>query len=217
MRSVRAFFQRLIGAFVGSRADREFDEEIASHVRLHTDENVRRGLSPAEARRQALVALGGAEQAIEAQRERRGLPLLERLGQDTRGAWRSLRKNPGFGALAIVTLALGIGANTAIFSLVSALVLRPLPYDQPDRLVQVWHTPPQEQFPGVRTFAVSPANFLDWRARNHVLERMAAYSGSNLPWSGDGGRPESLTAALVQPDLFQVLRVRPQSGRSFLP
>jgi putative ABC transport system permease protein len=216
MRRVRAFFKRLFGSFGSPRADREFAEEIESHLRMHTEANMARGLTPSEARRRALVDLGGAEQALEAQRERRGLPILERLAQDTRAGWRGLRKHPGFSLLAILTLALGIGANTAIFSLVSALLLRPLPYEQPDRLVQLWHTPPQQQFPGRNRFALSPANFLDYRARSHAFEHAAAYGGADLSFS-EGSRPESLTAALVEPDLFAVLRTRPQAGRTFLP
>jgi predicted permease len=216
VRGARAFLERLFGLFGGRGADREFREEIESHVQLHTDDNLRRGLPPQEARRRALVDLGGAEQALEAQRERRSLPVLERLAQDLRAGWRGVRKHPGFSLLAVLTLALGIGANTAIFSLVSALLLRPLPYDQPDRLVQLWHTPPQQQFPGRHQFALSPANYLDWRSRSHAFEHTAAYGGANLSFT-DGSHPESLTAALVAPDLFSVLGARPQAGRTFLP
>jgi putative ABC transport system permease protein len=217
MRRARAWFGRLRDVFGRARREREFAEEIETHVAMRAEDHRRAGLPEMEARRRALVDLGGVEQVLEERRLGRGVPVLERLAQDARGAVRSVRKNPGFSALAILTLALGIGANTAIFSLVSALLLRPLPFDEPDRLVQVWHTPPQEQFPGLRQFSVSPANFLDWRARSRVFERMAAYSGASVSWSGEGGRPESLTAALVQPDFFPLMRVRPRSGRFFLP
>src|SRR5580693_10724089 len=100
---------------------------------------------------------------------------MTNLGQDVRYGLRVLRKNPGFTAVAVLALALGIGANTAIFSVVNAVLLRPLAFDQPDRLVQVWHTPPQKSFPGITEFAVSPANFLDWRSQNHSFGRMSAY------------------------------------------
>jgi predicted permease len=127
---------------------------------------------------------------------------------------RVLLKNPGFASVAVLTLALGIGANTAIFSLVSALLLRPLPYDRPDRLVSLAHTPPQDQFPGTKTFAVSPANFLDWRASAHAFEAMGAYTGTSVSWT-DGARPQSINAAVVEPDVFRVLHARPALGRAF--
>src|ERR1700739_3552158 len=96
------------------------------------------------------------------------------LGQDLRFGWRTLRKSPGFTAVAVLLLTLGIGANTAIFSVVNAVLLRPLPFDQPERLVALYHTPPQASFPGIPLFAVSPANFYDWRGQAHSFEAMSA-------------------------------------------
>jgi predicted permease len=133
-----------------------------------------------------------------------------------RYAWRVLRKNPGFTLVAVLTLALGIGANTAIFSLVSALLLKPLPYDRPDRIVQVSHTPPQEQFPGTKTFSVSPANFLDWQEQARSFEVMGAYTGTTVGWT-DGARPESVNAAVVEPEVFRALHAGAAMGRTFGP
>lgn len=139
---------------------------------------------------------------------------MTNLLQDLKYAGRTLRKNPGFSAAAIFVLALGIGANTAIFSVVDAVLLRPLPFPRPNRLVRVWHVPPQKSFPGFTTFSVSPANYLDWRSQNHVFESMAISSGRNFTLSG-GGKPESFWAAAVSYDFLSVFQVRPMLGRDF--
>jgi len=135
---------------------------------------------------------------------------------DLRLGLRLLRRNPGFAATAILLLALGIGANTAIFSVVNAVLLRPLPYQDPDRLMQLWHVPPAKSFPGMTTFSVSPANFLDWQRQNTSFEEMAAYSGRILNLGGKD-RPESLFGATVAPGFFSILRVQPALGRTFAP
>src|SRR2546423_1737280 len=136
--------------------------------------------------------------------------------QDLRYAFRVLRKNPGFSLTAILVLALGIGANTAIFSVVNAVLLRPLPYKDPEKLVQIWHVPPPKSFPGLTRFSVSAANYLDWEKQNHVFDQMAIYSwqGFNLTSSD---QPENLSGASVSQDFFSVLRSQPLLGRTFLP
>ena len=143
-----------------------------SHLQLHIDDGLRRGLSAAEARRQAVLKIGGLERTREQHRDRRGLPALETLLRDLRYAVRVLRQRPGYSVAAIVVLALGIGANTAIFSVVHAVLLRPLPFPDADRLTFVWHTPPPDAFPGMTRFTVSPANFLDWQRQARSFERM---------------------------------------------
>ena len=138
------------------------------------------------------------------------------LMQDLKLALRRLRKSPGFFVVAAGIMALGIGANTAIFSVVHAVLLEPLPFADADRLVQVWHVPPQTSFPGMTRFAVSAANFLDWQKQNHVFEKMALYSGARHDMTGTG-KPESVTASPVSADFFSVLGLQPLYGRTFLP
>jgi putative ABC transport system permease protein len=138
------------------------------------------------------------------------------LIQNLRLALRLLKKSPGFALVAILIMALGIGANTAIFSVVHAVLLEPLPFRDADSLVQVWHTPPQKSFPGMTRFAVSAANFLDWQKQNHVFDQMALISGTSFDITG-AGKPESIRASTVSPDFFSVLGVEPLHGRVFLP
>ena len=140
--------------------------------------------------------------------------MTNNLLNDLRYAWRTLRKSPGFTLVAVVVLALGIGANTAIFSVVNAVLLRPLPYPEADRLMRVWHTPPQKAFPGMTRFSVSPANHEDWEKQNHVFESMAIYSYSNFNLTGSG-EPERLHGSAVSPQFFSTVRVQPLLGRVF--
>src|SRR5258705_812702 len=133
---------------------------------------------------------------------------------DLRYGFRALRRSPGFALGAILVLALGIGANTAIFSLVNAALLRPLPYEEPSRLVQLWHIPPAKSFPGLTLFSISPANYLDWQRQSSSFEAMAAYGGRSFTFGGRE-RPEAILGAAVSPEFFSLLRVRPLLGRTF--
>jgi predicted permease len=135
--------------------------------------------------------------------------------QNLKFAFRLLRKSPGFALVAVLIMALGIGANTAIFSVVRAVLLEPLPFRDADRLVQVWHVPPQTSFPGMTAFSVSAANFLDWQKQNHVFEQMALYSGAHFDITG-AGKAEAITASTVSADYFSVLGAEPIHGRVFL-
>src|SRR5688572_11599793 len=137
MTRMRRFFARLATFVRSSRAEQELAREVASHLALLEDEYQRRGMTAPEARLAARRALGGIEQAKEHQRDARSFVWLEDVRQDVRHTLRGLRRTPGFATVAILTLALGIGANTAIFSVINALLLRPLPYDGSDRLVRI--------------------------------------------------------------------------------
>src|SRR5256886_9856612 len=135
---------------------------------------------------------------------------------DLRLGFRALLRSPGFTVGAILVLGLGIGANTAVFSMVNAVLLRPWPYEDPARLVQVWHVPPAKSFPGLTFFAVSAANYLDWQRQSTSFEAMAIYGGRSLTF-GDKEQPEAVLAIAVSPEFFSVLRVRPLLGRTFTP
>jgi putative ABC transport system permease protein len=130
-------------------------------------------------------------------------------------AFRVFRRAPSFAIAVVGVLALGIGANTAIFSIVNAVLLRPLPFDEPERLVRLFHTPPQATFPGMATFSLSPANFLDWQRDSTSFEAMAAYSFRQLTLTGSGS-PEAVRAGVVGEDFFKIVRTQPALGRTFL-
>jgi putative ABC transport system permease protein len=129
-------------------------------------------------------------------------------------AARALRKSPGFTISVLLILTLGIGANTAIFGIVDALLLKPLPFPHAGSIVALYHAPPVASFPGLPKFSVSAANFRDWRKQNTVFESMAALRGGNFRLGG-GARPQSIQAIRTEPDFFRVLRVVPAVGRAF--
>jgi putative ABC transport system permease protein len=198
-----------------SRMESDMDAELRFHMEAYAEDLVRGGVPREEALRRARLEFGGIENAKEECREARGAHFVETLLQDLRYGLRTMRRAPGFTLTAVLTLALGIGANTAIFSVVNAVLLRPLPYDQPDRLMQVWHTPPQKSFPGMPIFTVSPANFLDWRAQNHSYEGMAAYGFGRYTITGSG-HPETIRMVAATNGLLSILHAQPLLGRGFL-
>ena len=203
-----------IGAWLSPRAmDEEFEREMESHLELLTEENVRRGMPPEEAKRAARLRLGGLTQLKETNRELRGLPLLETFVRDTRYAFRMLRKNPGFTAVAVLTLALGIGANTAIFSVVYAVLLKPLPYTNPDQLFTAFQANKQQ---GIAETGCSYPNFEDWRAQNHVFSELAGILAHQLTLT-ERGEPSVVNTSVVTPELFALLDVKPLAGRIFYP
>ncbi len=215
MRTLRAWFVRAIGLVGSARSERELEAELESHLQLHTDDNIRAGMPPAEARRNALMALGGIERTREEYRDRRGIPAVEAILRDLRYGARTLAKNPGFTLAGIVILGLGIGVNSAIFTVVNAVVLKPLPFADSDRIMRVWHTPPPHLFAGRETFPLSPANFIDWEEQNQVFERMAIYRIGRRTLTGLG-EPDSMVTVRASAEFLPILGISPTLGRGFL-
>src|SRR6266436_2780014 len=215
MRQLRAWVLRL-GELLGrTRRERDLAAEMESHLQLHIDENLRAGMSAEEARRQALIKLGGVEQTKEMVRERRGLPMLEILLQDLRFGARMLSKNPGFTVVATLTLALGIAVNATMFSLVSAFLLRRPSARDPEHVVVVTSINPASGFQA-DTSPLSAPNYLAWREASQVFADTAAadeYRTVNLASQGltaAAAQPEALRSAAVSPTYFSVLGVSPQ-------
>jgi len=218
MRSVRAWMARLGGLFGKRRHDSELAAELDSHLQMQIDDNVRAGMMPEEARRQALMHLGGIDQAKETYRDRRGIPWLESLLQDVRFGLRMLRKNPGFTAVAILTLALGIGANAAIFSLTDQVLLSSLPVQQPRQLVEFVSPGPDPGHTwsdGIQGSSFSYPIFVDLRGKlTQAFSGVLATYPATVDVSGFGA-PERVPAELVSGNYFDLLGVTPALGRVF--
>jgi predicted permease len=210
VKTLRSILQRFFALVHANRCDHDIHAELASHLQLHIDDNLRAGMSPEQARRDALLKLGGLEQTKQLLREQQSLPLLESLLQDARYAFRLLRKSPGFTAIAILTLALGIGANTALFSIVNAVLLRPLPYPNAAQLITI-----RESKPNFATGSISFPNFLDWQKDNHTFSSMAAMRRGRSPILTGLGEAEQLNAILLSSGFFEQLGVSPLLGRTF--
>jgi predicted permease len=201
MNTLRGWLLRLGEFFGRERRERELAAEMESHLQLHIDENLHAGMSAEEARRQALIKLGGVEQTKVLIRERRGLPILEVLFQDLRFGLRMLSKNPGFTAIAILTLALGIGANTAIFSLVNGVLLRPLPFARPDRLAGM-------------TVYYPKGPLVVMREQSQTMDVAGYTDGTEFNLTGVDA-PVRLTGTSVSANWFSVLGVHSEMGRTF--
>ena len=212
MRQMRAWLVRIGGLFGRSRRDREFAEELKSHLQLHTEDGIRSGLTPAEARRAAIIKLGGIEPTKERHRDRRSVPLLEALARDLAYSARMVRRNPGFTATVVLTLGLGIGATTAIFTIVNAVLLRPLPYPEPDRLVYIAMSFGE---PGDHIFSYT-MDYPAWKNHSRTLSQIAGYMAFRANFTG-GSEAERITGGFATMSLFPLLGVRPALGRTFLP
>lgn len=209
IRQLRAWLVRLGGTFSRGARDRELAKELESHLRMHIDDNVRAGMTPQEARRQALVKLGGMAQTEEECRRRSRLPVLEDLWQDLRFGARGLFKQPAFTLIAVLTLALGIGANTALFSVINAVLLKALPYHNSHRLVLVSGA---DQSAGPE--AISPAEAQDFAAQLTTLEDFTAMQSQSINLTG-GAQPERVRGAFVTANFFEVFNLLPIAGRTF--
>jgi putative ABC transport system permease protein len=212
MRTIRALCLRVANLLARRRHDRDFADELNAHLQLHIDDNLRAGMTPGEARRAAVIALGGIAQTTESYRDRRGLPLVDALRQDVVYAVRVLRKNPAFTATAVLTLALGIGANSAIFSVVNAVLLRPLPFTDPGRLVLIFSTAKDGNRHDVSTYP----DYADWRNQNRSFSDVAAYANRSMT-IGIGDESVVAQGKRVTTNVFDVLGVQPALGRTFRP
>lgn len=213
MRSFRVFALRFAGLFRRKQSNADFSDELRSHLQMHIDDNVRAGMNPDEARRQALIRLGGVEPTKETYRERRTLPLLETSFLDLQYAARALRRNPGFTAIAVLTLSLGIGANTAIFSIVNALLLHPYDFPNLDRLVRVWENRGIDE--GVDSRFIAQRDAVDF-AGTQVFDSLTTYrcSDYNLSTAED---VQPVLGCRVSINFFHVLGAAPALGRDFYP
>jgi putative ABC transport system permease protein len=204
--SLRSLFRR-------TRAERELDQELAFHLEMETQANLRAGLSPEESRLAALRSFGGVAQVREECRDAWGVRFVDNLKQDLAYGLRGLRHNPGFALVVVLTLALGIGANTAIFSVVQGVLLRPLSYAAPDRLVMLNQAAPKA---GQPTLGFSVPDFMDFRERNRTFAGLSEYHSM---WFILLGRPdpERVQTGVVSDNFFDLLGVKPLLGRTFLP
>ena len=213
MRALKRFFMRLANFATRRRDDERLKEEIEEHIALQTAENLRAGLSPIEARRQAMLKFGAVEAIKEDYRAERGMLSLETLLQDIRFGLRMLRKSPGFTAVAILTLALGIGANSAVFSAIDAILLRPLPFPDAHELMQIsqYHRIEKDSNP-----FVAPVRLEDWNRMNSTFQAITGYYAEDDS-EISGPLPEKVTIAFVAPRFLQVWGIAPALGRGFTP
>jgi putative ABC transport system permease protein len=213
MRPVRGLWRRLFETVIRSSRDDEVGDEIELHIRMLSEDNIRAGMEPDEARRVALLRFGSVESTKEQWRDQRRLPLMESIIRDLHHAWRTLRRNPGFAFVTVFTLALGIGATVAIFTVLEGVLLRSLPYDHPERIVRLWESSPER---GLERFEVLPGSFLDWRERSTAFEALAIYRTTRTLVTARG-TTERLQTAFGSPALFDVFGAFPVLGRGFLP
>ncbi len=212
MRAWRRWLSRVAGAIGGRRHDQDFAAELESHLQLHMDDNLRAGMSPAEARRAARLRLGGTLHTAERQREQRGLPVLETILTDVRYALRSLRRNPTFSCVAIATLALGIGANTAIFSVVDGVLLRPAPFAEVSRLMMVWES---DRTSGTTHEPASSPDVDDFKERVKQFSPLGAFAPAEVGLTHATADPRRLAAVYVTHDFMQMVGMTPLVGRPF--
>jgi putative ABC transport system permease protein len=213
MRLLRAALARIAGVFTGQRADDDLRDELQAHLDMEIAENIRRGMHPDQARRQAMLASGGLTQAVEAVRDQRGLPWIDGVAADIRYALRALRHSPAFTLVVVITLGLGMGANTAIFSVVRGVLLKPLPHRDGDRLLYLRQS---ADGPGQANINFSVPEIRDLRNGAPSLGGIAEYS----PWFGtldDGKEAVRIDVGLVTGNFFDIMGLAPVLGRLTRP
>jgi putative ABC transport system permease protein len=208
---LRLIYSRIYGLLRKNRIEQEMEDEMRFHLLMRTRENINRGMKPDEAEREARRRFGNVGRIKDLARDIKGGGFMETLLQDMRYGARMLLMNPGFTVVAVITLALGIGANTAIFSVVNAVLLRQLPFQDPDRLVYIWYNIRQGRPEGA-----SLPDFADWRGQSRSFESMTAFTGKTFNLTGVG-EAERLDGLAVTADFFPLLSIRPAIGRGFLP
>ncbi|MBZ5499087.1 MAG: ABC transporter permease [Acidobacteriia bacterium] len=224
--SIRAFLWRIVHFNRRTKSEATLDGELEFHLQMEIEQNFRQGMNHEEARRQALIALGGLEQTMEECRDVLAVRLLRDLVQDLSYGLRQLRHAPGFAAVAVITLALGIGANTAIFTAVNAVLLRPLPFGNADRMITIWEKNLSAEGAKFRSLqpdhkeliSTSVPVLREWQAQTDLFEDVGAYSSfpARVVLTG-GGEPEEIVAGRVTANFFSTLGVAPELGRGFLP
>ena len=211
MKALRAGLIRLSGLLNRARRERDLADMVESHLQMHIDDNLRSGMTPEEARRDAILKLGGVESTKEAYRDRSTIPFLDNLSRDVRFAFRQLRQNPGFTCTAILVLALGMCAAVSIFAFVDAALIKPLPYRNPSQLVGVY-----ESIPDCPHCNLSYLDYLDWKRMNVVFSSLEVYQHGGVILATATGA-EAARSARVSDGFFRTLGVSPVLGRDFLP
>ena len=213
---IRTLLSRFRALLHRRELDAELDEELRAHIDLAVEENLRRGMTPQEARTAALREFGGVTQTRERYRMQRGFPALGTLAQDARFALRQLRKSPGFAVTAILTLALGIGANTAIFSVVNSVLLKPFGFRDADRLVVLRETV-EELAKVAPVLPDNPKHYTNLKSQSKTLEDAAIYQPGGFSVSVGSDHPQIVNGLEVAPSFFSVLGMEPTLGRAFRP
>src|SRR5437867_10426168 len=211
MGTLREWLRRLWGTIRRNPRDCEMQEELRSHLELASEGMLRHGGSTEDALRAARLKAGGVARAMETMRDQRGLPWLDDIPRDVRHALRSLRRSPVFTAIALLTLALAIGGNTAIFSIVNAVLLRPLPYRSPEQLAMLWTEDPTQNLREGRSACWSVEQ---WRSQSQSFADMAVFDAVSTTLTGADGA-EQIVGGSISPNLLPLLGVQPVQGRSW--
>jgi putative ABC transport system permease protein len=214
MKPLRRGWRRLLGSIARRRSEKELADELASHIEMQIEDNLRAGMGTAQAERAARLKFGGVEAVKESYRDQRGIPVLADMFGDLRYALRGFRKNPWFAITALSALALGIGATTAVFSIVNTLLLKPLPFPDPDRLVLLMATGVSDSGESEGDPDASPARFVHWRAQSSVLQYVSARLDGAMNYTG-GEVVEQWHSSQVSPDLFRCFGMPILQGRGF--